>query len=161
MHHRLAAFVIDWHIRTIPLGAWGLYLFTKWYPPFFAAALRNQDNLLALALNLLLPPLNDTFIAWSGIAALVFYLLYHPLIELLMHGDSPGKRMSGISVRTLEDKAPGPRAILWRNLWRAIEFLPVAYLLGFLVMLRSPEHARLGDRAARTRVVMRAPRNTA
>lgn len=161
MHHRMAAFVIDWHIRTIPIALWGLWLFSMWFPEFHAAAAHRHDAILPLAWELLAPKLGQPAIAWSAVAALVAYFIYHPVVELVMHGDSPGKRMTGISVRTLQGETPAVPAILLRNAWRAIEFLPFGYLSGLLFMLRSPQHARPGDRAAGTRVVMATRRRDA
>ncbi len=154
-HHRLAAFVIDWHIRTIPVAVWGLWLFSRWFPEFFVAATGNPHEALSLAWTLFAPMLQEPPVHWTGIASLAAYLLYHPLVELLMKGDSPGKRMSGISVRTVNGAVPDAKAILLRNLMRAVEFLPFGYLAGLYAMWRSPEHARYGDRLAGTRVVMR------
>src|ERR1700686_946647 len=69
------AFVIDWHIRFLLAGAWlllaGFILKLSLNP-------RSQDALLSL------------------MPAAINYFLYHPIMEVAMHGRTPGKRMAGV-----------------------------------------------------------------
>ncbi len=48
---------------------------------------------------------------------------------------------------------PGVRRSVVRNLLRAVDSLPAFQILGVILILRSPERARFGDRVAGTRVV--------
>lgn len=154
-HNRFGAFMVDWHIRTTPIALWGLWLFADWFSGYWRLAVKTGSPLHA-AWEALLPVLDKPDVAFVGWLCVIAYLLYHPLFELAMHGDSPGKRMMGISVVTLDGKKPTAWQVLLRNFWRAVEFLPVAYLWGMTAMLRSPENARTGDRHAGTRVVLNA-----
>lgn len=153
LHHRFGAFIIDWHIRTIPLALWGFWVFFLWFPGF-QETVRNGTVGFASAWQLLASIIERGDVASIGWLCLLAYLLYHPVFELAMHGDSPGKRMMNITVRTLADDPPGKRQIILRNLWRAVEFLPIAYLLGVVMIVRSADNARIGDARTHTRVVM-------
>ncbi|MBW3567933.1 MAG: RDD family protein [Proteobacteria bacterium] len=154
-HNRFGAFITDWHIRTVPIALWGFAVFARWFPEYWQAGLRGEAG-RGIAWAIAKPVIEQPVFITTGIASLVAYLLYHPVVELVMHGDSPGKRMMGISVVTLSGGKPTAWQVLLRNFWRAVEFLPVAYLWGFFAMLRSPENARTGDRLAGTRVVLDA-----
>lgn len=153
-HHRFGAFVIDWHIRTTPVAIWGFVIFFKWFPGYWNAAVNDNPG-LHTAWEMLRSILHEPGMTTSGWLCVAAYLLYHPLVELAMHGDSPGKRMMGVRVVSLDGSRPSARQIVVRNLWRALEFLPIAYLWGTLAILRSDKNARTGDAVAGTRVVMR------
>lgn len=155
LDNRFGAFIIDWHIRTIPIALWGFWLLAEWFPAYWRLG-RETGEPLAAAWKALTPLLDRPDVSLTGWLCLLAYLLYHPLVELAMHGDSPGKRMTGITVVSIDGSRPSARQVLVRNLWRAIEFLPVAYLWGMWTMWRSPEHARTGDVRAGTRVVNRS-----
>ena len=78
---------------------------------------------------------------------------YHIVFETLNHGRSPGKAAFGLRV-----VGPGGGAVsFWtstvRNVLRLVDFLPVAYLTGAIVILATPSNRRLGDLAAGTLVV--------
>jgi len=136
---RAYAFIIDWHIRLLVALAWvlagllvGLVMggtFTKDTLPFF-------------------------FIA----PALAIYFLYHPVLEVLMRGRTPGKRMAGARIVTLEGEIPGTGALLMRNLFRLIDSLPVAYLVGFVCCIFTAQRVRIGDLAAGTLLVLDDPK---
>src|SRR5690606_7238818 len=138
-----------------PFALWGFWVFFQWFPEYWNAAASGAP-VFATAWQELKPLLAQPGIATVGWLSVAFYLLYHPLVELALHGDSFGKRMMGITVVSLDGSAPGKRQVLVRNLWRAIEFLPFAYALGIVAIRRSPENARIGDIRAGTRVIMRA-----
>ena len=136
---RAYAFIIDWHIRLLVALAWvlagllvGLIMggtFTKDTLPFF-------------------------FIA----PALAIYFLYHPVLEVLMRGRTPGKRMAGARIVTLEGEIPGTGALLMRNLFRLIDSLPVAYLVGFVCCIFTAQRVRIGDLAAGTLLILDDPK---
>src|ERR1700744_1523882 len=73
---RAYAFLIDWHIR--------LLLAVTWYAVFTiaSASFNWATSRPATAAIAILP-------------ATLIYLLYHPLVELVMRGRTPGKRMAG------------------------------------------------------------------
>ncbi|MBS0578505.1 MAG: RDD family protein [Proteobacteria bacterium] len=137
---RAYAFVIDWHARLI-LGA-------AWY--VICALLYNGE------LSLHAPPKPSA--SWFVVVvmpALALYFLYHPVLEVLMHGSTPGKRAAGVRIVTRSGAAPGVGALLVRNVFRLIDSLPVFYGLGLIVAAVSRDHLRWGDMAAGTLLVYR------
>jgi uncharacterized RDD family membrane protein YckC len=143
---RSYAFVVDWHIRVV--------LALAWYG--VAALLYNylRDGGLSLA-----PP-PDTDPRWFGtvlVPALALYFLYHPLLELVMRGSTPGKRLAGVRVVTRDGGAPGAGALLVRNVFRLIDSLPLAYGLGLTLVALTREHVRCGDMAAGTLLIYESP----
>jgi len=88
-----------------------------------------------------------SFIAWS----------HFIVLEWLWQGQTVGKRLYGLRV-IRDDGAPaGFIAVLIRNLIRIVDFLPLFYGLGLLMIIGTSRSQRLGDLAAGTYVV-RAPR---
>jgi uncharacterized RDD family membrane protein YckC len=132
---RAFAFLIDWHIRTILALAW-----------YVLGTLIYNGR---LALNV--PAAHEQ--AWFGsvlLPSLAIYFLYHPLLELMMRGRTPGKRSAGIQVVTRAGGRPGAGALLIRNVFRLIDSLPVAYGVGLTVMVLTRDSLRCGDMAAGT-----------
>lgn len=69
-------------------------------------------------------------------------------------GRSPGKMVLGLAVVTTEGRPIGFREAVLRNVLRAADMLPAAYLVGGTAALFSPRFQRLGDLAAGTMVVV-------
>ncbi len=92
----------------------------------------------------------------GGLFLIVFFAiewLYPVLFELFWRGQTPGKKLLGISVIN-DDLSPvtlGPSMV--RNLLRTVDFLPLFYLLGLISMLSNRRFQRLGDLAAGTLVI--------
>jgi len=82
--------------------------------------------------------------------------LYFVLTEGLL-GATVGKLALGLRVVAVDGSSPGLGRSAARNLLRAVDALPAFNILGVVLILRSPERARFGDRMAGTRVV-RTPR---
>jgi uncharacterized RDD family membrane protein YckC len=82
---------------------------------------------------------------------------YFVLCESLWNGTTPGKRALRLRVVKVGGTPLSFMDSVLRNLLRAADFLPVAYLLGLLVMSWDSRFARLGDRAAGTMVVIEDP----
>lgn len=79
--------------------------------------------------------------------------LYPVLFELLMRGQTPGKKVLGIAVVN-DDLSPVTLGTsLVRNLLRTVDFLPLFYLGGVITMLCNRRFQRLGDLAAGTLVI--------
>jgi uncharacterized membrane protein SpoIIM required for sporulation/uncharacterized RDD family membrane protein YckC len=92
------------------------------------------------------------------VPAAAIYVLYHPILEPLMAGRTPGKRMAGLRVLTLEGQVPSIGALITRNVFRLVDSLPLSYVVGLLFVFFGKRHMRLGDLAAGTVVaVERAP----
>jgi uncharacterized RDD family membrane protein YckC len=138
---RAYAFIIDWHIRLLVALAWVL---AGWVIGRFVGS----------KLNAILFPL--VFV----VPALLIYFFYHPVLELLMRGRTPGKRMAGARIVTLEGATPGTGALLMRNLFRVIDSLPVFYLVGLVCCIFTAQRVRIGDLAAGTVLVLDEPKAT-
>jgi uncharacterized membrane protein SpoIIM required for sporulation/uncharacterized RDD family membrane protein YckC len=91
-----------------------------------------------------------------GAVLLALFLVewgYFVVCELTMDGRSPGKRAFDLRVVTLDGSPISFGDSVLRNLVRAADFLPSAYVFGALSMLFDSRFRRLGDLAAGTMVV--------
>jgi len=140
---RTLAFVLDWMIRGCVALAW--WLVATWL----------------IAGNLDFDITRDQETAWTLLAvvpATAIYFLYHPALESLMAGRTPGKRMTGLRVLTPEGHVPTTGALITRNVFRIVDALPGFYVVGLLLLMFGSRHQRLGDLAAGTVVALeRAP----
>jgi uncharacterized RDD family membrane protein YckC len=137
---RSYAFVIDWHIRVL-----------------FALAWFVVGMLVVSTLGFALPSLRSMPRGVSSIAvipALCIYFFYHPVLEVLMRGRTPGKRMAGVRIVTRNGGTPATGALIIRNLFRLIDSLPTLYLVGLVTCLLSAQRVRVGDMAAGTLLVL-------
>jgi len=132
---RCYAFVTDWLIRAI--------LFTAWYG--VAALLYNGHWTLAAPLN----P-GAKWFAFVVAPAAAIYCLYHIVLEIALHGRTPGKRLAGINILTRDGSSPGVGALLIRNVFRLVDSLPLFYGVGLVAALITKQHLRIGDMAAGT-----------
>jgi uncharacterized RDD family membrane protein YckC len=130
---RSYAFVIDWHIRLLLAGAW---LLVATLALKSTITLRSHDGLL------------------SVLPAAIIYFLYHPIVEVVMHGRTPGKRMAGVRVLLRDGGQPGVAALLLRNVFRLVDSLPAAYLVGLITCFLTAQRIRIGDMAAGTVLVL-------
>jgi len=83
---------------------------------------------------------------------LVIIVLYFILLEGWT-GATVGKWALGLRVVDLTGGKPGIFRSAARNALRVVDALPAFNILGVVLILRSPECARFGDRAAGTRVI--------
>ena len=93
--------------------------------------------------------------------AVLIYVLYHPVLELVMHGRTPGKRTAGVRLVTRTGGVPGAAAILTRNIFRLLDSMPFLYLVGLSTCMISAQRLRIGDMAAGTVLVLEAPGSSA
>jgi len=134
---RSYAFLIDWHIRLLLALAWLAVAM-----PVAAGGLR-------------LPRHVGPLIGWLIVGPpMAIYFLYHPVVELLMRGQTPGKRIAGVRVVNREGGPPGAGAILIRNAFRLIDSLPLFYVVGLLCTFITAQRVRIGDMAAGTLLVV-------
>lgn len=86
---------------------------------------------------------------------LVFFIYwaYFFLFELFMGGRTPGKKIMGIRVIQDNGQSASSLALLVRNLVRIIDFLPVYYFIGIIMLFLHSKHKRLGDIVGGTLVV--------
>jgi uncharacterized RDD family membrane protein YckC len=144
---RSYAFVIDWHIRLLAALAWFLV---------GGLAVAGGFNIAEAATT---SP--STFVFVVVLPATAIYLLYHPVLEILMQGRTPGKRMAGVRIVTLEGATPGIGALLIRNVFRLVDSLPIAYCVGLAATMLTQQAVRLGDLAAGTLLVYDEPEKLA
>ncbi|MEM9386450.1 MAG: RDD family protein [Pseudomonadota bacterium] len=144
------AYIIDFHIRLVlPV----LY----WIVLSVLAGLGVVQLDVASGFDENTPTDPGFLLGFFGVPSLLF-LLYHPVVELAMRGDSPGKRIAGIHCVDSEGQPPGAGAILLRNVLRVIDSLPMVYTVGLVAVMITRQHQRLGDLVAGTRVVQ-APKS--
>jgi uncharacterized RDD family membrane protein YckC len=132
---RSYAFLIDWQLRVLIALGW-----------FFAGWLIEHG-----------PGVGGTrqlFGYTVVLPAVCIYLFYHPVLEVLMHGRTPGKRRAGLRIVTRSGGTPGIGALLMRNVFRLIDSLPGFYLLGLLCCFMSAQRVRIGDLAAGTLLIV-------
>ncbi|MCB2230583.1 RDD family protein [bacterium] len=72
-----------------------------------------------------------------------------------MFGATIGKRVLGLRVTREDGMAISLGQAVVRNLLRLVDGLPALNIVGVVLIMRSPERARFGDRVAGTRVVRR------
>ncbi len=136
---RSYAFVIDWHIRVLLALAWlalGMVVGTgrlSWVPSAHA-----QYPMLVVAVV---------------VPAIAIYVLYHPVLEVLMRGRTPGKRMAGVRIVMADGRVPGILPLLVRNVLRLLDSLPAAYVVGLIATMVTRNAVRIGDLAAGTLLV--------
>lgn len=136
---RSYAFLIDWHIRLVLALAWLIgvaALFGLMEGPGFWDEIFDSVGSLVFYVVLLPPAL--------------IYFLYHPVLEVVTKGRTPGKRAAGIRVVTVEGQTPDVSALLIRNIFRLIDSLPALYVVGLVSVLLSARQVRIGDMAAGT-----------
>ncbi len=91
---------------------------------------------------------------------IIYYLvpiLYGMVFEGLWRGQTPGKRALRLRVMDAGGLRLEFRQVFIRNLLRAVDGLPLFYLVGGAACLLSPRAQRLGDLAADTVVVRSLP----
>ena len=89
----------------------------------------------------------------QGLIPLFIFLTYHFLSELLMDGQSLGKKAVGIKVIKLNGKEATASDYLLRSMFHFIDSLFSLYILGALLVLSTDKNQRLGDLAANTAVI--------
>ena len=83
---RSYAFIIDWHIRLLIVLVWfliAIVMFDMGFTGDFFERLLGDNN-------------KPNFIFYIAILPpLLIYFFYHPVLEILMEGRTPGKRIAG------------------------------------------------------------------
>ena len=86
------------------------------------------------------------------IVFLMVMCLYFVVLEGTV-GATLGKWVVGVRVIREDGARPGLAKSVLRNLLRVVDGLPAFNIVGIVLIVHSPEHARVGDRVAGTRVV--------
>jgi uncharacterized RDD family membrane protein YckC len=133
---RAYAFIIDWHIRLLLAVGWfagGYYLLAH----TLKSGARSQPTTMLVV----------------TLPAMLIYFLYHPILELVMRGRTPGKRMAGVRIVNRQGGTPSTLAVLIRNAMRLIDCLPALYCVGLCTTIFNAQRLRFGDLAAGTLLV--------
>lgn len=150
---RSYAFLVDWHARLIIALGW-----------FIAAGfvtVRITESSFLDSLRQSLEQFDSAFSLISIVPAILIYVLYQPLFEILGQGRTPGKRMAGLRIVTTRGHTPGIGALLIRNVFRLVDSLPAAYAVGLVSCMLTRSQVRIGDLAAGTVLVYDKPRTGA
>lgn len=117
---------------------------------FFIAAIILQAQLTTIELP---RPLEDLFAVSVILALFVIQFGYFLFFEIILNGQTPGKRL--FRLRVVKDNARplSPLDSAVRNIVRVIDFFPAFYGIGILIMFFNARAKRLGDFAAGTIVV--------
>jgi len=86
-------------------------------------------------------------------AAVLIYIGYFTYFESTAGGQSPGKRLTGLRVVSVDGAAVSPEQSAVRNILRLVDLLPLLYAVGLVSILVTARNQRLGDLAAATMVV--------
>jgi uncharacterized RDD family membrane protein YckC len=139
---RSYAFVIDWHFRLLLALAWLLMgLLATSDGLSWAEAGQGRQVVVLVAL----------------FPAGAIYFLYHPLLEVLMQGRTPGKRIAGVRIMMQDGRIPGVIPLLIRNVLRLLDSLPAGYVIGLVTTMLTRNSVRIGDLAAGTILVYEDP----
>lgn len=132
---RAYAYAIDWHIRIIVAFCWILIA------------------MLAIFLLSLAEVGSAAYMWILFLPAAAIYFLYHPVLELMMQGNTPGKKYAKVKVLTIDGGVPSATAILVRNVMRLLDGLPAFYMVGLVACVITRQQVRIGDLAAGTLLV--------
>lgn len=116
---------------------------------FVGMILSISCMLVSVAANALDLGLDGGLIA--GLFGLGIYLSlcgYHIFFETIWNGQTPGKRMVGLRMVRTGGRPIGFLGSTIRNFIRLVDFLPVLYGVGVIVMFIDRRSRRLGDLAA-------------
>jgi uncharacterized RDD family membrane protein YckC len=121
-------------------------------------------NLLVTGFAMIVSAVGAEGQAWAaaigGLAGFALYNGYFIILEWLMNGQTPGKRL--LHIRAIKQGGYALRFFdtLLRNLLRTIDFLPLFYGVGLTSILFTRDSQRLGDLVAGTLVVYQDPVET-
>ena len=114
--------------------------------------------------SIVVPDMLSAAKSLSGIERAIFGLItfavlwgYWTGMEVAWRGQTVGKRLMKIRVVKSDGSPIGVFESAVRNLLRTIDFLPLCYPVGLIVMLIDPRHRRLGDLVAGTMLVREEP----
>jgi uncharacterized RDD family membrane protein YckC len=133
---RAYGFIIDWHIRLLLAVAW--FAGTAYVLGKVLHGERRAQIMIGLI---------------AVLPATMIYFLYHPLLEIVMRGRTPGKRIAGVRIVNRQGGTPSVLAILIRNAFRLLDCLPVLYAVGLTTTVFTAQRTRFGDLAAGTVLV--------
>ncbi|MCX7923301.1 MAG: RDD family protein [Clostridia bacterium] len=101
----------------------------------------------------------SVIVAISIVVLFVILFGYFIFFEIIMNGQTPGKKLMKLKVIKQSGEPIGYWECVLRNILRIADMLPSAYLAGALFILFSKNYKRLGDFAANT-IVVRVKKET-
>lgn len=114
---------------------------------------------LALIIGFILGEQGVSMPMWVGLLLIgVPYLIYFPVFEILLDGQTPGKMMRKIRVVRLDGEAPGVGDYLLRWVLGFVDFMLSSGAVAVTSIALTDHSQRLGDLAAGTTVVSSTPR---
>lgn len=84
---------------------------------------------------------------------ILFHLTYYSFFELIMKGQTPGKKLFSIRVIRQNGEPEGVFDSVLRNFLRIVYLIPFLYLLDAFFVILTKNYKRIGDYAANTIVV--------
>ncbi len=133
---RFAAFIVD---LLIQLFVFTLTLLGLYYAGFDYAGLIAELGIQAAL--------------FAATMLILFHLIYYPFFELIMKGQTPGKKLFSIRVIRQSGEPEGVFDSVLRNFLRIVYILPFLYLLDAFFVILTKNYKRIGDYAANTIVV--------
>ncbi|MES2328968.1 MAG: RDD family protein [Bacteroidota bacterium] len=100
----------------------------------------------------------DYNISFLGLILYAPVLLYHLICEVIMNGQSIGKKIFRIKVISETGGKPALHQFMIRWLLRVVDFTMTLGVAGLFAILASKKNQRLGDMAAGTIVIQEDPR---
>jgi uncharacterized RDD family membrane protein YckC len=94
---------------------------------------------------------------WLVVVLMLPAVFYNLVCELVLNGQSLGKKIMGIKVISLSGEQPSLSQYLIRWLFRIVDF-SFGGLVALIIVAVTPKHQRLGDILAGTAVVKTKPR---
>ncbi len=146
---RIAAYIMDVVIQILAIVLVLILL--------FASGALYKDFFSIFDFGSATPDLISLVMAFLFILYFFIQWLYFILFEVLLNGQSPGKKMMKIRVIRSNGEALDFSTIVIRNLLRAVDSFPVFHFLGGLVTMIDKKARRLGDIVADTLVVHELP----
>ncbi|MCA9195676.1 MAG: RDD family protein [Planctomycetales bacterium] len=115
------------------------------------------DNILAAVLSVIVAKqLPDDWLVLQSVSALIAYLSYYQIFEMLLSA-TPGKLAMGLRIVTYDGNRCSAKQVLIRTLFRLLEVNP--FLLGAVPaaarIVMTKDKQRFGDKVADTLVVFR------
>lgn len=95
-------------------------------------------------------------VAGWGLLTIAMFILgwfYSVMFEVFWQGQTPGKRVMGLTVVNDNATAVGWSSSIIRNLFRVVDIMPLFYSVGLISMSINPHFKRVGDLAAGTVVI--------
>lgn len=129
--------------------------FLAWLLDVFCIMVAGQ--ILQVFISMLAAIHRDLYMAVAILLYFVLSIGYAMALEWFWNGRTLGKRVVGLRVMDIRGLQLRPVQIVIRNLLRAVDILPLCYLLGGAMCLLTRHGQRLGDLAGNT-IVVRATR---